>query len=199
MTTQLCLLLYFAVYFTAAFAWRSWAIWRATGINPVVLPKSDDAYGYVARGFKLAMIALLVYLALINLSPQVVMSHAGRLPFLEAGWIRNAGWVLLVGALLTTVKAQADMGQSWRIGIDRKRRTELVTTGLFARSRNPIFLSMRLAMLGLLLVEPNAVSLSLLMSAELLMQVQVRLEEEYLQRLHETIYTEYRQRVRRWL
>lgn len=199
MTTGFSLLLYFAVYFAAAFACRSWANWRATGINPVMLPKSDDAYGYVARGFKLAMLALLVYLAVINLWPQAVMSNAGTLPFLVADWIRNAGWVLLVGALLTTLKAQADMGQSWRIGIDAKRRTELVTTGAFARSRNPIFLSMRLAMLGLLLVQPNAVSLSLLISAELLIQVQVRLEEEHLQQLHENIYTEYRQRVRRWL
>ena len=199
MTNQMGLLLYFVGYFAAAFAWRSWANWRATGVNPVVLPKSDDAYGYVARGFKLVMIALLAYLVMGNLWPQFVASNAGSLSFLEAGWTRNTGWLLLLVALLTTIKAQADMGPSWRIGIDTKQRTELVTTGAFARSRNPIFLSMRLAMLGLLLIDPNAVSLSLLLSAELLMQVQVRLEEDHLQRLHETTYTDYRQRVRRWL
>ena len=199
MTMQNSLLLYFVGYFAAAFAWRSWKNWRATGINPVVLPRSDDAYGYVATAFKLAMFALLVYLTMLNLWPTALMENSGRLLFLEADWIRNAGWVLLLGAFLVTLKAQADMGFSWRIGIDTQRRTELITTGVFSRSRNPIFLSMRLGMLGLMLVAPNAVTLSLLLNAEVLMQVQVRLEEEHLQRLHELGYTEYRQRVRRWL
>jgi len=31
------------------------------------------------------------------------------------------------------------MGLSWRIGIDEKNRSGLVTQGLFALSRNPIF------------------------------------------------------------
>jgi protein-S-isoprenylcysteine O-methyltransferase Ste14 len=199
MKTHQGLLLYFVGYFAAAFAWRSWANWRATGINPVVLPKSDDAYGYVARGFKLTMMALLAYLVTGNLWPKIVALNVGSLPFLDAAWIRNAGWVLLLVALLTTIKAQSDMGSSWRIGIDTKRRTALVTHGVYARSRNPIFLSMRLAMLGLVLVDPNALSLALLLSAEVLMQVQVRLEESHLEQLHKTTYIDYRQRVRRWL
>jgi protein-S-isoprenylcysteine O-methyltransferase Ste14 len=199
MTKQNVLLLYFVAYFAAAFAWRSWKNWRATGINPVVLPKSNDAYGYVATGFKLAMFVLLMYLLILNLWPSVLIGNSGSLPFLELTWIRNVGWTLLLSALLLTLKAQADMGLSWRIGIDTQRRTELITTGVFARSRNPIFLSMRLGMLGLLLVDPNAFTLSLLMSAEVLVQVQVRLEEEHLQKLHETAYIEYRQRVSRWL
>jgi protein-S-isoprenylcysteine O-methyltransferase Ste14 len=199
MTTHQGLLLYFVGYFAAAFAWRSWANWRATGINPVVLPKSDDAYGYVARGFKLTMMALLVYLVTGNLWPEIVALNVGSLPFLDAAWIRNAGWVLLLVALLTTIKAQSDMGSSWRIGIDTKQRTARVTNGVYARSRNPIYLSMRLAMLGFVLVDPNALSLALLLGAEVLMQVQVRLEEAHLEQLHKTTYIDYRQRVRRWL
>jgi protein-S-isoprenylcysteine O-methyltransferase Ste14 len=75
----------------------------------------------------------------------------------------------------------------------------LVQHGLFARSRNPIFLSMRMALLGLVLVAPSAATLVLLVAGELLMQVQVRLEEQHLTGLHGERYAAYCHRVRRWL
>jgi hypothetical protein len=35
------LLVYLAVYFFTAFFWRSYRVWKATGINPFVLGRSD--------------------------------------------------------------------------------------------------------------------------------------------------------------
>jgi len=43
------LLIYYIVVFVVAFAWRSLLVYRRSGINPLVLPSSADAYGYVAR------------------------------------------------------------------------------------------------------------------------------------------------------
>ena len=51
------LLGYFALYFFFGFVWRAILVFRQTGINPIVLPATDDAYGYVGRAFKLAMLA----------------------------------------------------------------------------------------------------------------------------------------------
>jgi protein-S-isoprenylcysteine O-methyltransferase Ste14 len=91
------------------------------------------------------------------------------------------------------------MGLSWRIGIDTAHATELVQHGLFGVSRNPIFLAMRLSLLGLLLVYPAAATLALLVAGEILIQVQVRLEEQHLLGLHGDAYRAYCARVRRWL
>ena len=91
------------------------------------------------------------------------------------------------------------MGPSWRVGIDRTNQTTLIRRGPFALSRNPIFLGMRVSLLGLFLVLPNAVTLSVLIAGEVLMQVQVRLEEQHLSQMHGQAYTEYCQQVRRWL
>jgi protein-S-isoprenylcysteine O-methyltransferase Ste14 len=91
------------------------------------------------------------------------------------------------------------MGASWRIGIDRSRRTELVQAGVFGVSRNPIFLGMRVTLLGLFLVLPNALSLAVLVLGEALVQIQVRLEETHLASLHPEDCAAYRVRVRRWL
>jgi protein-S-isoprenylcysteine O-methyltransferase Ste14 len=72
------------------------------------------------------------------------------------------------------------MGKSWRIGIDEERPATLVRQGVFGLSRNPIFLGMMVTLLGLFLSIPNAVTLLVLALGVVLIQIQVRLEEEFL-------------------
>jgi protein-S-isoprenylcysteine O-methyltransferase Ste14 len=91
------------------------------------------------------------------------------------------------------------MGYSWRIGIDEEHRTALVAKGVFSVSRNPIFLGMIVTLVGLFLAIPNAATLLTLVIGFLLIQIQARLEEAFLARVHGTEYEEYRRRVRRWL
>ena len=191
------LLLFFMAYFALGFVWRSWTVYQHTGVNPLVLPTSDDAYGYVARAFKVVMGATLVFLTLNAMAPDVVIAQGGfaRWPA-PLGWV---GWLLLIASTAWMLLAQAHMGASWRIGIDTKTDTPLVTHGLFAISRNPIFLSVRISLLGLCLALPHAATWCFLLAGELLMQVQVRLEEQHLRQLHGARYTDYLSRVPRWM
>ena len=85
------------------------------------------------------------------------------------------------------------------MGIDAARSTQLVSHGLFGLTRNPIFLAMRVNLLGFFLVVPNAVTLAVLTAGELLIQVQVRLEEAHLADLHADAYARYCAKVPRWL
>jgi protein-S-isoprenylcysteine O-methyltransferase Ste14 len=91
------------------------------------------------------------------------------------------------------------MGKAWRIGIDRKNITELVTDGIFRRSRNPIFLGMRINALGLFLAIPNILTLAMLVLGDVLLQIHVRYEEQHLLEFHGEAFTAYCQKVRRWL
>ncbi len=109
------------------------------------------------------------------------------------------GFTLHNISLIWIAAAQAQMGSSWRIGIDTQNQTKLVQTGLFRLSRNPIFLGMRLNLLGLFLVLPNAVTLVILLLGDALIQIQVRLEETHLSEAHGEGYQAYCQQVRRWL
>jgi len=192
------LLGYFVLFFALAFAWRSLRVWRRTGINPVVLPGGDDAQAYVGRAFKVVMAAC----GAVAAAP-VLCADAPRW---LGGWDALAsvpaaacGWLLLAAALAWVVVAQAQMGASWRIGIDSANATALVQHGLFARSRNPVFLALRVELLGFFLVLPSAATAALLVAGEILMQVQVRLEERHLAALHGAAYADYCARVRRWL
>ena len=105
--------------------------------------------------------------------------------------VTAVGILLLIVAFFLVLIAQAQMGNSWRIGIDDKHKTQLVTHGIFRFSRNPIFLGMRLNLLGLFLVLPNAVTLTLWLLGDVTIHAQIFLEEQHLNQQHGTIYQSY--------
>ena len=107
--------------------------------------------------------------------------------------------LLLTTSTLWVAVAQAQMGDSWRIGIDPDAKTELVAHGVFGLSRNPIFLGMRLMLLGLFLASPNVLTLLIAVVGDVLIQVQVRIEEQYLESVHADRYLLYKSKVPRWL
>ena len=195
---RIVLPVYLVAFFGLAFVWRSVAVYRATGINPYVLGGSDNAYDYIGVTFRLTFLAVVAAVLWFALLP-AFYEYAAPLRWLEADAVRVFGLALLVLSLVWTAVAQLQMGQSWRIGIDKRNRTELVEKGLFVVSRNPIFLGMRLALAGFFLATPNALTLATLVLGDVLMQIQVRLEEEHLQNAHGARYEAYRRRVRRWI
>ncbi len=173
-------------------------VWRTTGVNPFVATRGDSAHDFVVRVFRsvivLALFAILVY----ALAPQLY-AYLAPLTWLENSLLVAVGLVLLIGALVWTVSAQIQMGNSLRIGIDEQNKTALVQTGIFGISRNPIFLGLLVALIGLFLVTPNALTLLVLGLSAALIGVQVRLEEEFLMRVHGDAYRDYTRRVRRWI
>jgi protein-S-isoprenylcysteine O-methyltransferase Ste14 len=186
----------FLLFFLLAFIWPSVRVWRQTGRSPYVLPSSDDAYGFVTRCMKLLMAALLAYTVAQVCLPDEVANFSW---FQDFPLRRLVAWGLLAAALVWTLWAQFQMGQSWRIGIDTDVKTPLVTSGLFAWSRNPIFLAMRICLAALAVLQPNAITLVLFVAGDLVMQFQVRLEEAFLREQHGATYANYCARVRRWL
>ena len=191
------LLVFFALFVMAAFFWPTWRLWRRDRVNALVLPRDDTAEGFIGIWFK-GVIAS-IFALLTALAVGLPASAVGALILFDHPIIRAGGWGLLALSLLWVITAQGQMGASWRIGIDKVSRPALVIRGVFGLSRNPIFLGMRLSLLGLFLVLPNAFTLALLLAGEVLMQVQVRLEEEHLLKEYGAEYESYRQAVRRWI
>jgi protein-S-isoprenylcysteine O-methyltransferase Ste14 len=191
------LLPYFLLFFVAAFVLPTWRVWRRDGTNALVLPRDDSAFGVIGFWFKVLISSILVLCASVAFG--VSLNAIGPLEWANHSWLKLLGAILLVATLVWVVIAQAHMGQSWRIGIDQKVASKLVTSGLFARSRNPIFLGMRINMLGLFFILPNAATLTFFVASEILMAVQVRLEEAHLRETIGPLYLAYCERVPRWL
>jgi protein-S-isoprenylcysteine O-methyltransferase Ste14 len=189
---------YLVFYFFAAFFWRSYRVWKKTGINPVTFKGSDNAHDFIGRVFKLVFVVIVLVVSVYAFSP-FAYTYTVPIQRLEHRWLAWLGVLLLLLSFVWTVVAQAQMGEAWRIGIDSKHQTPLVEKGAFRISRNPIFLGMMITLLGLFLTIPNALTLLAFVLGVVLIGVQVRLEEEYLAQVHPDAYPEYRQRVRRWL
>ena len=193
---RILLPIYFIVYFGLAFVLKSVIVAKRIGKNPIVLPNDDSAYGLVGLYFKLILIFMFIYILLFAFFPTL---YENFLPFkqLDTLKIKYIGLGLLAFALIWTIIAQGHMKNSWRIGIDTESNTELITNGLFGLSRNPIFFGMLISLLGLFLTTPNALTALFLLLGYVLIQIQIRLEEEFLSNQHGQTYLSYKQKVRR--
>ncbi|WP_068943196.1 methyltransferase family protein [Chryseobacterium timonianum] len=188
---------YFILFFAVSFLGISIAVARKIGKNPNVLPKDDSAYALVGWYFKLILIVLFIY-ALLPLPFPRVRELFG-IDFLSFNLFQYIGVGLMILAFIWVVIAQFQMKNSWRIGIDEHMKTELITIGLFRFSRNPIFLGMTLSLIGFFFAYPTVIAFFLLIIGSILMQIQIRLEEEHLQRQHGSVYLTYKKRVGRML
>ena len=188
---------YFLAFIGLAFFWRSYRVWRTTGLNPVKLGRSGSAHDYIGMCFGALLLASALMVAAFAFAP-AGYAYLSPLSWLTRPALTWAGVALLMAGLAWIVAAQAGMGRSWRIGVDSESQTELVQRGLFAVSRNPIYLGMRVVLFGQFLALPNALSFAILMVGEVLVQIQARLEEEHLLKLHGSSYEDYRARTRRW-
>lgn len=180
----------------AGFIWPSYRVWKRTRRNPYVLSKDDGVEGVVANWFRTVLVLVGIFCALPWLDPKFLNGMGINT---EMVMMRRFGFGLLGASLILMFVAQWTMRDSWRIGLDHRMESPLVTRGIFAFSRNPVFLAMRVQVLGVALVLPGAASFLLVLLNEIPMQIQVRLEEEFLAARHGERYIDYRLKVRRWI
>lgn len=188
---------YFILFFAVSFLGISIVVAKKIGKNPNVLPKDDSAYALVGWYFKLILTALFIYTLLPLLFSNI--EEMFKINTLDSELFQYIGVGLMIFAFIWVVIAQFQMKNSWRIGIDENMKTELITTGLFQFSRNPIFLGMTISLVGFFFAFPTIIAFFLLIIGSILMQIQIRLEEEHLQRQHGAIYLAYKKRVGRML
>lgn len=107
-------------------------------------------------------------------------------------------FICLAGLTLFSLSL-VSFGRSFRVGIDPDHSGNLVTTGVFAISRNPIYVAFGFVLLGQFLLFSNWILLVYLVAGVLLFHRQVLREEEFLREHYGRQYLEYSGRVRRYL
>lgn len=197
MNSTIYLLLFSIIFFFFAFIFRTYLLWKNTGINPLTFDGSDDAHDFNGKLFKIITIlnfsVVLVYTFWENFYEYLI-----PIWYLESSNLQIIGWCLLCFSLIWVIFAQLQMKDSWRIGIDYNNKTDLITHGLFSISRNPIFLGIMVTDLGFFLVIPNAITLLILVWSISTIHNQVRLEESFLKKMHGKKYLDYQDEVGRW-
>ena len=112
--------------------------------------------------------------------------------------LRYVGAAAAVACLLLTIRCWRRMGRDWRMDIS-DRNTSLITDGLFARIRHPIYAFSIALMLATAAVLPSLPMLAVAALHVVLMNVKARSEEAHLARMHGDAYRRYVERTGRFI
>jgi len=121
-----------------------------------------------------------------------------RQQFFHLGVVPWIGVLFCLLGLVLLLLSLVSFGKSFRVGIDTEHPDKLITTGVFAFSRNPIYVAFGLVLLGQFLIFSNWIFLVYLSVAIWLFHRQVLREEDYLKKHYGQEYTDYCNRVRRY-
>lgn len=109
---------------------------------------------------------------------------------------------ITVGVLGVAVFAVSvlTMRDSWRAGVPKDENTELVTSGIYAFSRNPAFLGFDLIYIGILAMFFNVSLLIVTLLVIVLLHLQiVNVEEDFLLTTFGDDYLAYKKKVCRYI
>lgn len=136
--------------------------------------------------------AILVFLADL-VSIFLGVSHGSALTRMIGVAVSIAGTAVFITSVLT-------MRDSWRAGVSKTDRTELVTGGIYQISRNPAFLGFDLLYIGMLLMFFNWALCAVTAFAILMYHLQiVNVEEEFLLAAFGDEYLQYKKEVCRYI
>ena len=124
--------------------------------------------------------------------------------FLETGnsltAIRIIGAITSVGGTVIFIVALWTMRDSWRAGVSKTDKTELITNGIYHISRNPAFLGFDLLYIGTLLMFFNWILCFLTVFAVTMYHLQiVNVEEDFLLAAFGNEYLQYKKKVCRYI
>ena len=169
------------------------ALLRRRGIRVIVFGQTDKS------DFLLVPLVLAIaYTALANTFGLPMWSVLVR-PFWSSttpGWAGLALCVISVAGFAATL---ASFGDSFRVGIDETKPAQLITSGMFRFSRNPIYVCFLTFFAGMFLIHRNIVIAVAVALFAMAIHRQVLREEKFLASHYGEEYEEYRKKVRRYL
>jgi protein-S-isoprenylcysteine O-methyltransferase Ste14 len=146
------------------------------------------------------VIALPPVILAATLAGSVALEALWPLALPAPGLAHPVGFLVLAASIVIAALALREMIAAGTSPDIRKPTERLVTTGVFARSRNPIYLGMVLLCLGFALMAGSAWLLLLTLAfAVALRKGVIDAEEIYLERKFGLEYSSYKARVRRWI
>jgi protein-S-isoprenylcysteine O-methyltransferase Ste14 len=171
------------------------------GVNPFVIGSGKKGAGKILEAcFMAGLLAWSLEVVVhafdmdFHIFPDAVYGMFFDIPAVKSlgALVITAGFVVFVSSLIA-------FGRSWRIGIDTRNPGTLVTTGIFAVTRNPIFFFMDLYFIGTWLIYPNSffgIAAALTIPG---IHWQVLQEERFLSRQYGEEYRQYMKSVRRYI
>ena len=170
-------------------------------INPIAI--GGGKRGLVLAVELIAFAGLAVWMVEILLSALDSSFHlfpsSLNLQLIDSLAAKFIGVALVTTGLIIFTLAYVSFGDSWRVGFDVKTPGALVTTGVFAVSRNPIYLFLDLWFFGIFLINGTLMFLIFAALTAAVVHWQILQEEEFLFHLYGQPYQDYLARTQRYV
>jgi protein-S-isoprenylcysteine O-methyltransferase Ste14 len=178
-----------------------WAYWLCVGVMIVrVRRKTRKQPGVIPRQ-RLERLMWLVWVPLVAAWVTLPYLAATRSvpPWAVPDFVRDPPWTALrwaaaaiaVACLGLSIECWVRMGSRWRMAVVPGERTELVTSGLYAWIRHPIYALSIILMISSAIILPTAPMLAVAAIHLSLMVIKARNEEAFLHGVHGEVYARY--------
>lgn len=189
MLFRIIALLLMAVFYGCYFSKK--IIQKKKGIKTTQIGAGKTGF---VRGIECTMMASSILVVVVELISIVLGTT------LFAPWVRWLGASIGAVGVAVFITAVITMQNSWRVGVSKSDKTELVTNGIFSISRNPAFLGFDLLYIGLLLMFFNWVLFAVSVFAAVMFHLQiVNVEEDFLLEAFGEDYLNYKNKVNRYI
>ncbi len=169
-------------------------------INPIVIGRGKKGFRFFFELYAFAgllgwIIEMLSYSLHSRFSILPVALHT---MLIDSAAARVAGVTVVTVGLAIFIGAFISFGDSWRVGFDVKTPGRLVTTGIFAFTRNPIYVFVILWFIGIFLINGTLIFLIFSLLAIAHLHYQIRQEEKFCANLYGPAYEDYCARTGRY-
>lgn len=186
---QIAFILLMAIFYTVYFTKQ--ILQKKEGVSTLILGKGNKPQ---------RVIRIETWLKILSFTLPVVEVLSIFWNLMEPPvWFQCIGIVVAAIGVLFFCMAILTMKGSWRAGIPEKKETSLIQDGIFQYSRNPAFVGFDLLYLGILIAFPNAWHACFVAAAIYAFHLQILNEEDYMAQTFGEEYSQYKNRVRRYL
>lgn len=147
---------------------------------------------------KIVLFLQFVLMIGIALGPVINSGHFD-FTFFPLMFHKTLGLFLSMFGTVVVFKAKCDMAYAFKIHPRPKGEGFLVTSGLFSKSRNPIYLGGILMCIGWSVSMFSLVSFLLSLILIIVLSYKIRIEERYLENIFSEEYLAYKNKTPRWL
>eukprot|EP00439_Symbiodinium_sp_Y106_P088472 s1_g1008.t1 len=167
--------------------------------GPAVYIGQPGSLHFITHRLFVAFRAAILGVCVLRVPFPAVDAYLGHIGFLNHEAVILFGAALLAVSAFGIIKINLFLKNNWRSGTRPDDTSELVTTGPFAISQNPMMLFVVLAQVGFFLALPTAFSLVCLLVGVWAVITQVGIEREGLTLRFGEEYLRYAEATPRWL
>ncbi len=125
--------------------------------------------------------------------------YMGSIKLPRSQLVSYSGFLLFGVSIVLIWIVSAQLKNSWRVGIAKNQRTQLISEGIYAYIRNPYFLSYYIMFFGLLLIRPSVIQFAQLFATVAIFHRMVLKEEIHLMSMHGEEYKTYKNKTGRYI